>query len=363
MATNRGHEAVETQYLFGGTMLRPYRLAYGLAPFIQVLEQAGHALSPLLARVGIPRFALEEPSYRIRVDQELGFIRLVLRKLALPHAGIVIGQRYHLALFGVMGLAASCAPTVRDLFRCVPTYPTLAWGCIEEAVWREGDEEYVAFYENDEVGDLAAFFVERDVTATLTLFRQTLGTELSPVGVEFRHAAPADRSPYTAFFRCPVVFGASGNRIRFRQDVWDAVPPQANAMSFRFFDNQCRRLAAAMEAPLSYAEVVRSRLRAATPLPSLMELVRALHLTKRTLQRRLDAEGTSFSALLNEVRRERAAELMGRGNLTHGEIAWHLGFEDASAFSRAFKAWTGQSPGRCARGAKTRPDSTGRRSS
>jgi AraC-like DNA-binding protein len=323
-------------------MLRPFRLAYGLSPVIEVLERDGHAIGPLLAAVDIPRFALEEPSYRIRFNQELDFIRLALRCLGRPHAGVEIGQRYHLALFGVLGLAASCAPTVREMFRCVPSYPTLAWGCIEEAVWREGDEEYVAFYENAEVGDLATFFVERDTAATLTLFRQTLGPQLAPVSVRFRHAAPLDLRPYDSFFRCPVSFGAEGNQIRFGREVWDAAPPQANAMSYRFFSNQCRRLAGVMEEPLSYSDVVRSRLRTCTPLPSLMDMVTGLHLTKRTLQRRLDAEGTSFSELLNEVRRERAAELMGRGDVRQGEIAWRLGFEDASAFSRAFKRWTGQ---------------------
>jgi AraC-like DNA-binding protein len=341
-ARPRGGKSPE--YLFGGTMLRPFRLAYGLSPVIEVLERDGHAIEPLLEAVGIPRFALEEPSYRIRFDQELAFIRLALRHLGLPHAGIEIGQRYHLALFGVLGLAASCAPTVREMFHCVPSYPTLAWGCIEEAVWREGDEEYVAFYGNAEVGDLAPFFVERDTAATLTLFRQTLGPNLAPVSVRFRHAPPPDPRPYDAFFGCPVLFAAESNQIRFSREVWDAAPPQANAMSYRFFSNQCRRLAAVMEEPLSYGDVVRGRLRASTPLPSLMDLVTELHLTKRTLQRRLDDEGTSFSALLNEVRRERAMELMGRGDLGQAEIAWRLGFEDASAFSRAFKTWTGQPP-------------------
>ena len=341
-ATRRGARGPE--YLFGGPMLQPYRLAYGLSPVIEVLEAAGHPIDVSLAAAGIPRFALEEPSYRIIYDQEFAFIRHALARLQLPHAGIAVGRRYHLALFGVLGLAASCAPTMRDMFRCVPTYPALAWGCIEEAVWREGDEEYVAFYENDEVGDLGPFFAERDVTALLTLFRQTLGEGLVPLAVHFRRAAPTDLRPYHDFFRCPVRFGAELNHLRFPRAVWEAQPPQANAMSFRFFSNQCRRLTAVMAEPLSYADVVRGRLRAATPIPSLMELVTELHLTKRTLQRRLDDEGTSFSVLLSEIRRERAAELMGRGDLRQGEIAWRLGFEDASAFSRAFKSWTGQPP-------------------
>jgi AraC-like DNA-binding protein len=73
-------------------------------------------------------------------------------------------------------------------------------------------------------------------------------------------------------------------------------------------------------------------------------VVETLHLTTRTLQRRLDEEGTSFSALLAEVRRERALELMRRSGMDNAAIAWTLGFEDASAFSRAFKSWTGLSP-------------------
>ncbi|MGE3774312.1 MAG: AraC family transcriptional regulator [Gammaproteobacteria bacterium] len=332
------------EYLFGGRMLRPYRLAYGLSPVIEVLEAKGLAVEPLLVAADIPRFALEEPSYRIAYHQEFTFIRRALAALKLPHAGIAVGRRYHLALFGVLGLAASCAPTMRDMFRCVPTYPALAWGCIDEGVWRDGDEEYVAFYENEEVGDLGPFFAERDVTALLTLFRQTLGEAIAPVAVHFRRAAPDDLRPYERYFRCPLHFGAELNQIRFARAVWDTAPPQANAMSYRFYTNQCRRLTRMMEEPLSYADVVRGRLRTATPIPSLMELVTELHLTKRTLQRRLDDEGTNFSVLLNEIRRERAADLMSRGDLGQSEIAWRLGFEDASAFSRAFKAWTGSAP-------------------
>ena len=115
-------------------------------------------------------------------------------------------------------------------------------------------------------------------------------------------------------------------------------------MSFRFFDNQCRRLSAVMDKPLRYADVVRSRLRSATPMAWLPEVVDALHLTTRTLQRRLDEEGTRFSTLLAEVRRERAMEFMARSQMDNSAIALTLGFEHANAFSRAFKSWTGLSP-------------------
>ena len=130
-APGRRRRPRKPQYLFGSAMLRPIRLAFGLAPIIEVLEAHGYDISALLDATDIPRFALEEPSYRIRFDQELRFYRLALATLDLPTAGLVVGQRYSLALFGVLGLAAACAPTMRDLFHTVPMWPELSWGAIE----------------------------------------------------------------------------------------------------------------------------------------------------------------------------------------------------------------------------------------
>jgi AraC-like DNA-binding protein len=326
-------------------MLRPVRLAYGLAPVIEVLEAHGVGLAPLLRAADIPRFALEEPSYRIRVDQELRFIRLAIAALDVAGVGLEVGRKYTLALFGVLGLAASCAPTLRDLLRMVPTFPELSWGAIGLSVWHQGDTEFVAFHPTAEVGDLAPFFVERDTAATLALFRQNAGANLAPSLVRFRHSPPPNARAYGEWFGCTVRFGDSANEIHFPVPVWDQAPPQANRLAYRFYANQCRRLSELMREALSYADVVRARLRNETPIPPLPAVLDALSLTRRTLQRRLDAEGTTFSALLNEVRLERARELMNLGGLPQEEIARRLGFSDASAFSRAFKTWTGQSPG------------------
>lgn len=325
-------------------MVRPYRLAFGLAPVIEILEAHGRTVDPLLTATGIPRFALEEPSYRIAFAQELRFIELALEQLDLPTAGLEVGGRYNLTLFGVVGLCAASAPTMRELFRAVPDFPALAWGSIELSVWQQGDEDYVQFDAGADVQSCARFFVERDTAATLTLFRQNLGAGLRPHSVRFSHPAPADPTPYEQFFECPVSFGQGANQIRFARAIWDTPPPQANPMSYRFFANQCRRLSAVMDEPLAYADVVRSRLRSAPAIPRLESVVASLSLTKRTLQRRLAAEGTRYSELLAEVRFERAQELMRLDNVRFEDIAQRLGFADASAFSRAFKAWTGFAP-------------------
>lgn len=325
-------------------MRRPTRLAFGLTPIIEELEAQAYAIEPLLRRANIPRFALVEPSFRISFEQELTFIRSALKALRGPAKGIAIGRRYHLPLFGVLGLAAACAPSVREMFRTVPDFPDLAWGSIELSAWREGDYEFIAFHENEAVGECATFFVERDTAATLSLIRQTLGEHVAPTQVRLRCQKPDDVQPYEDFFRCEISFNDSVNQIWFERDVWEAKTPQANVVSYRFFTNQCRQLSEVMHAPLSYADIVKARLRAETPIPDFDDLIDSLSLTQRTLQRRLSEEQTSYSEILAEVRSDRAKDMLRRKGIKLEEIAYCLGFKEASVFSRAFKQWAGVAP-------------------
>ncbi len=337
-------------FLFGGALATPARLAYGLAPLIQVLEDRGAAVEPLLAASEIPRFALEEPSYRITIEQELDFTRRALTVLDEPHVALDVGGYFHLSMFGLLGLAAACAPSVRELFHIILSYPPLAWGLIEVSVWRRGTATYVVYEPGATVGDLGEYYVARDMAATLTLFRDTLGPRLRPQAVRLRDADRARAEAIAARFGCRVTRDASADELHFASAVWEAVPPQANGMSRRFFENQCRRLAESMQGPFSFTDIVRGRLRTATPMPSLDELAGALHLTTRTLQRRLAAEDAGFSRVLREVREERARDLLRRRALHVEEVAYRLGFRDPDAFSRAFRGWTGCSPSEYRRG-------------
>lgn len=348
-APNRGAR----DYLCGSLMSTSVRLAYGLGPLIQTLEDQGVAVAALLEAAEIAQFALEEPSYQIRLEQESDFTRLALRHLDLAEAGLVVGQKYHLTMFGILGLASSCTPTTLDMLRLILSYPVLAWGMFETSAWRNADYCLVTMDEGADVARLkecAPFFVERDMTCVVTLFRDALGQPVTPEIVRFRHPAPPDAAAYTAFFGCEVLFGQVANELQFEAGFWDEPLPQANEMSRRFFENQCRRISETLVNPLDYADIVRSRLESTTPIPSLPMLAGALHLTERTVQRRLAAEGTGFSVVLREVRIRRAYGYLRHSDLALEDIADRLGFKDAVAFSHAFKDWTGSSPSHIRRG-------------
>ncbi|MBK6659244.1 MAG: AraC family transcriptional regulator [Proteobacteria bacterium] len=333
-----------THFVVGNDLATPVRFAYGLGPLILVLEAAGHDIEPLLLAADIPPFALEEPSYRVRVAQETLFTSEALARLARPDAGLLVGQRYHMVTFGVLGLAAASAPTVRELLRTLLFYPLLSWGMCHCSLWSDGAHANLQFEPHAAVGEALRFYVERDITCTVTLLRDMLGVRCPPLRVRFRHAAPEDLRPYQRYFDCPLEFGAAVNEVCFKASDWNVVPPQADRLSFRFYDSQCRRMSEALLMSLDYADVVRSRLRAMVPMPSLSVLAANLRLTERTLQRRLASASTSYSELLREVRLEQARRLMRRERVHIDEIAYRLGFEDAIAFSHAFKEWTGQAP-------------------
>lgn len=319
------------------------RLAYGLVPLVQLLEARNHAARPLLAEAEIPRFALEEPSYRISLQQELTFTRCALAQLG-GDVAIEVGRRFHLSMFGVLGLAASCAATLHESFRLLLAYPALVWGLIEVTVWRDDDGEYIAFVPGDVVGDLGDYFVVRDMAALMTLFSNTLGEATVPAALRLRRQAPPNARAYNAFFGREVTFGAAENSLYLTDAQWRRVPAQANDMSRRFFENQCRDLSEQMRTPFRIADIVRGRLRHAVPIPGLPALADDLHMTPRTLQRRLAAEGENFGAILREVRALKATELLEHPGISIADVSFRLGFRDPDAFSRAFRTWTGISP-------------------
>jgi len=160
-----------------------------------------------------------------------------------------------------------------------------------------------------------------------------------------RRAAPGDRSPYERFFRCPIEFGAPVDAIVFDSSSLDQRLPMANAELARHNDDAVRTYLSSVNAG-TLVDRVRSTLaeRLTTGEPTPEAVARALGLSVRSMQRRLGELDTSYAALLADTRRELACAYLGEERCSVTEIAFLVGFEDVSAFARAFRRWTGLSP-------------------
>lgn len=162
---------------------------------------------------------------------------------------------------------------------------------------------------------------------------------------------PSPAAPYEAFLRARVQRGAS-HRLTFT--AADASRPflTSNASVWAAFEPELRQRLADLEAAVTTSKRVRAALLEALPsgLATMEGVAHKLALSKRTLQRRIEAEGTTFQQILKETREALARHYLEKTTLPAEEISFLLGFDEPNSFYRAFRAWTGTTPEKLRRG-------------
>jgi AraC-like DNA-binding protein len=185
--------------------------------------------------------------------------------------------------------------------------------------------------------------------AELVLLAQLarLGTRkhIVPIRVELVQP-PSERGAYQEYFGVPLAKGVA-NRLIF--SARDAVYPflTENAAMWDFFEAGLSKKLSDLDIEASMKERVRSALREMLPAgqSSIEEAADRLAMSKRSLQRRLSEESSSYHEVLNITRQELAHYYLSRSSASLVEIAYLLGFQDGNSFIRAFRGWTGQTPG------------------
>lgn len=163
--------------------------------------------------------------------------------------------------------------------------------------------------------------------------------------VRFRQERPRDAEAFERVFRVPVVFGCAANEARFSPRMLSLAIPDANAALCAFFERYASQKLNELPGRTTLIERLRALIRQQLTdgKVTLPELAPRLHMSARTLQRRLADEGTSLQTELEEVRRQQALYFLENGTPI-AELSWLLGYSDPSVFHRAFKRWMGTSP-------------------
>ena len=167
------------------------------------------------------------------------------------------------------------------------------------------------------------------------------GGEARPSRVALRRARPDDVGDYDRAFARQVAFGQPADVCVFTSESLRTLIPDADAVVRSMLRPYAERRIAHQQVPWATAV---TRLIQDASAPSLVAAARALAVSPRTLQARLAQEGTSFAALVDGLRRERALALLSQPDLAVTAIAARLGFSTPSALTRAFRRWTGMAP-------------------
>ena len=174
------------------------------------------------------------------------------------------------------------------------------------------------------------------------------GTErpLRAKRVEFQRAC-SHREIYEEHFRCPVKFKATQNALVFSKSDMDLPFVTYNADLLATVAPQLEAELAQQLAQKTFREQAKGILKQllAGQRPGIQDLARELHLSTRTLQRRLTEQSITFQRLLDEARRELARHYLLHSSRELNETAYLLGYEDANSFFRAFHQWEGTTPG------------------
>jgi len=318
----------------------------------------------LLAGSGLSASDLDDPVVELHARQELRVIENLLQSCGRPGLGLEMGLRYNFASYGFWGLGLVSSATAADALalalRFIPL--TFAFCQISSAV--EGDACSVVFEAPEMAPGLRRFLVERDAAAAARLMAETFGPGFSLRRFTLEHARP-DTGSLDAVQRAVGValeFEAARNALTFDSRLLGMRLPQANPITVAMCERACEDLMERRRARLSTAEWVRQYL-AVVPThtaPRLQQAADAMRVSDRTLKRRLMDEGTSFSALLAEVRGRQAQELLADESLSVTDVALRMGFSDLSSFSQTFKRWFGCAPSTVkARKARPGPRSPG----
>ncbi len=177
------------------------------------------------------------------------------------------------------------------------------------------------------------------------MVRRGLGRPLSPKRVELQRP-PAHRALYEAHFHCPVKFNADQNALVFNKADLDLPFVTYNGDLFGIVAPQLEAELTEQLANKTFTEQAKAILKhlLAGQRPAIEDLARELHLSTRTLQRRLTENGISFQRLLDEARHELARHYLLHSSRELNETAYLLGYKVANSFFRAFHHWEGTTP-------------------
>jgi AraC-like DNA-binding protein len=327
-----------------GTVLAPVAAS-------MVFEVAARGLSPapLLDRLGLDASSARDPERRVPFGALFDVWAECMRVLRDPGLPIAAAQRIRLEEYTVLGFATTAAPTFRAALGIVARYiGVVAEGCRFTVIDDPAHPGIRLGWEREGERSLGHRVAnECAIAEAMHVARQILGARIAPLGVAFRHAAPASIAAHVAFFEVRPRFGSSWEGLELPREVLDRIPKQANPPLAAWLERQMASALAARVAPATFAERVGQLVEQdlASGEPDLGRVARALGLSERSLRRHLQKDELSFRAIGESARRRRAESLLRAGHVTIDEVAFLTGYSETSAFARAFKRWSGETPG------------------
>lgn len=304
----------------------------------------------LALKAGIDPAVLDDHDARMPLSDYLALMKAGKALSGDPALALKVGEAFDLSELSVLGLICHASPTMLDAFRQMNRYGQL----VVEARQIDDRDRFELRRRDGALWLVDNRILPPGFTELVETSFALMVCGTRPFGdtpfvheVQLAYPDPGYADDYARVFRAPVVFGAEWNAMRI-DEAWlthsIAVQPR---YTFGILCGHAEKLLTQIE----QARTVRTRVQSLL-LPLLhtgdagMEpVLRQMGVSRQTLYRQLRAEGTTFLAVLDDLRSELALHYLAASKVSVNETAYLVGFSDPAAFSRAFKRWTGEAPG------------------
>jgi len=296
----------------------------------------------LLAGTGVDRVA---PGGEITLGQHLRLVRN-LHAQQEPGWALRMGRRLVPSTHGPLSFAAVGAPTLAQGMAALERFAHVRAPCFRLHSRKNGDrfllrvEEHAALTDEERIP-----LLEMLLSGVQGLVEVVLGRAMHEATLWFSHAPPAYAAKYADYFHGRIRFGAAETALEIPSRWLAHNCPTADPMMFESSLRQLETLARRLESGDHIAARVEQLLATSgKAVPSLAEAATRLHVSQRTLIRRLAREGTSYRGLVDAHRREHARSLLLDPHLDVAEVCYQLGYGDLANFGRACRRWFGMPP-------------------
>jgi len=299
---------------------------------------------PLFQQAHIDPRLMRDMSARISQTAMTKLWVSVADKVDDPCFGLRSGKLWHPSYMHALGYAWMTSSTLRTALERLARYANVVNQSLE-ILLSEKDKQLTVIPVNTFTARDDPWDEDGAISIITTMCRTNFGDSLDPIAVTFKHDEPGCAADFYEFFRCPVEFGNKNTSLVLASEDVDKRLPSSNPLLSQINDQEMIKYLANLDKN-DIVQGVKATIIKLLPDGKIsdVKVADALFMSNRKLQRKLQAKGTTFKTILTDVRVELVMKYIQDRQLTLTEISFQLGFSEMSAFSRAFKTWTGKSP-------------------
>lgn len=308
--------------------------------YAKLLREQNLSVTEILSRADLPVDLFSRPNAALSSEEYLRFMTSIGEAVQGTDLPVLLATSAQIETITPPIFAAYCSQDGLHCIRRLAQYKALA-GALTFAVTESPDEVTVSLQSADSTADLPELVVGVEMVLLVNLIRKAARQQIRPVRITVHHSF--QNPSYEHFLECPAVTGAE-NCITFARSDMEIPFLTRNDSMWSFFEPELRRRLSELDVDDTLAAQVRNALAELLPSGacSIEDVCARLCISKRTLQRKLGEEGTTFQKQLNHTRALLAKNYLKSTDLSSEDIAFLLGYQDVTSFFRAFSLWTGQ---------------------